>query len=111
VDTLLQDYRVGMMTNHQFNRFKAVAYKYDLISGKVNEVDYNPGATDQFFHRYEYDAENRITDVYTTDNKAAVGHPDLEEHEAFYSYYKHGPLARAVIGQQQVQGLDYAYTL
>jgi hypothetical protein len=25
--------------------------------------------------------------------------------------YKHGPLARSVIGQQQVQGLDYAYTL
>ena len=26
-------------------------------------------------------------------------------------YYKHGPLAHSVIGQQQVQGLDYAYTL
>ena len=25
--------------------------------------------------------------------------------------YKHGPLARAVIGQEQVHGLDYAYTL
>lgn len=111
VDTLLQDYRVGAMANHGYNRFKEITYNYDLISGKVNEVDYNPGNVDQFYHRYEYDAENRITDVYTSDNKAYVGHKSLEEHEAFYQYYKHGPLARAVIGQEQVQGLDYAYTL
>ncbi|HET7115702.1 MAG TPA: hypothetical protein VFI29_04395, partial [Hanamia sp.] len=111
VDTLLQDYRLGAMSNHGYNRFKEIAYNYDLISGKVNEVDYNPGNVDQFYHRYEYDAENRITDVYTSDHKTYVGHKNLEEHEAFYQYYKHGPLARAVIGQQQVQGLDYAYTL
>jgi RHS repeat-associated protein len=111
VDTLLQDYRLGTMASHGYNRFKEIAYNYDLISGKVNEVDYQPGAIDQFYHRYEYDAENRITDVYTSDNKAYVGNKSLEEHEAFYQYYKHGPLARAVIGQQQVQGPDYAYTL
>ncbi len=111
VDTLLQDYRLGTMASHGYNRFKEIAYNYDLISGKVNKVDYQPGAIDQFYHRYEYDAENRITDVYTSDNKAFVGHKNLEEHEAFYQYYKHGPLARSVIGQQQVQGLDYAYTL
>jgi hypothetical protein len=28
-----------------------------------------------------------------------------------YSYYRHGPLARTIVGQQQVQGIDYAYTL
>jgi YD repeat-containing protein len=111
VDTLLQDYRLGTMASHGYNRFKEIAYNYDLISGKVNEVDYQPGAIDQFYHRYEYDAENRLTDVYTSDNKAYVGHKNLEEHEAFYQYYKHGPLSRAIIGQQQVQGLDYAYTL
>lgn len=33
------------------------------------------------------------------------------EREAHYSYYKHGPLMRTVLGQLQVQGLDYAYTL
>src|SRR5690606_5889870 len=27
------------------------------------------------------------------------------------NYYKHGPLARTILGQQQVQGIDYAYTL
>ncbi len=86
-------------------------YNYDLISGKINEVDYNPGNTDQFYHNYDYDAENRLTDVYTTGNKVLAGHPGMEDHDAHYEYYKHGPLARTILGGQQVQGLDYAYTL
>jgi hypothetical protein len=77
----------------------------------LNQVHYQPGQADQFYHRYEYDAENRITDVYTTNNKALIGDINLEEHDAHYEYYKHGPLARTVLGQQQVQGIDYAYTL
>src|SRR5690606_8701415 len=28
-----------------------------------------------------------------------------------YSYYRHGPLQRTVLGQLNVQGIDYAYTL
>ena len=43
--------------------------------------------------------------MYTTADSVTV------EHEAHYEYYKHGPLARTLIGQNQVQGLDYAYTL
>ncbi|MDQ6845604.1 MAG: hypothetical protein M3Z92_14870 [Bacteroidota bacterium] len=42
-----------------------MVYKYDLISGKVNEVAYQPGIPDAFYHKYMYDAENRLTDVYT----------------------------------------------
>lgn len=33
------------------------------------------------------------------------------ENEANYDYYKHGPLVRAVIGQQQVHGVGYVYTV
>src|SRR5690606_15163181 len=91
--------------------YKYIAYKYDLISGKVNEVHYNAGFADEFYHRYEYDADNRITDVYTTEHKPFLYQTGLEEHEAHYQYYKHGPLARMVLGQLQVQGVDYAYTL
>jgi RHS repeat-associated protein len=93
------------------DRFKVIAYQYDLISGKVNQVHYQPGMTDQLYHRYEYDAENRLTDVYIIDRKELIGIPVLEEHDARYKYYKHGPLARTVLGQQMVQGIDYAYTL
>ncbi|TWF45401.1 RHS repeat-associated protein [Chitinophaga polysaccharea] len=104
VDTLLQDYRLGAMGDNN-NRFKKLQYNYDLVSGKVNEVAYQAGMPDAFYHRYTYDAENRITNVETSTDYF------YWENDAFYQYYKHGPLARSVIGQQQVQGLDYAYTL
>ncbi|SKA40210.1 RHS repeat-associated core domain-containing protein [Chitinophaga eiseniae] len=104
VDTLVQDYKRGTMAD-SMNRFKKVIYDYDLLSGKVNQVAYQPGNKDALYHRYIYDAENRLTNVETSHDSI------YWENEAFYQYYKHGPLARAVIGQQQVQGIDYAYTL
>ena len=105
VSSLLQDYGATspMGTNDQ--QYKRIDYAYDLVSGKVNSVSYQPGKPDAFLHFYRYDAENRLTDVYTTADSVTV------EHEAHYEYYKHGPLARTLIGQNQVQGLDYAYTL
>ena len=107
VDKLLQDY-VGTMGAAAFptgNRFKLITYNYDLISGKVNEVAYQPGMIDGFYHRYDYDAENRLTDVNTSRDGI------YWEKDARYKYYRHGPLARSVLGEMQVQGLDYAYTL
>ena len=65
VDTPLQDY--GQSTvylnimNKNGNRFKKVVYQYDLICGKVNQVSDQPGWADQFYHKYSYDAENRLT--------------------------------------------------
>lgn len=86
--------------------FKTIDYKYDLISGKVNEVVYERGnARESFFHQYAYDADNRLTDVYTSRDST------YWEHDAHYSYYLHGPLARVVMGDKQVQGVDYAYTI
>ncbi len=116
VDTLLQDYGSSQSTlsvngmnsaagNASGNRWKRMVYEYDLISGKVNQVAYQPGQLDAFYHRYSYDAENRLTDVETSSDKL-VWYKD-----ARYNYYKHGPLARTILGQNQVQGIDYAYTL
>lgn len=112
VDTLLQDYGSGSgdlsiynLMNRNGNRFKKIAYQYDLISGKVNMVMYQRGWKDQFFHRYSYDAENRLTLVETSLDSM------VWEKDTRYEYYLHGPLARTVLGGQQVQGLDYAYTL
>lgn len=85
---------------------KKVVYDYDLISGNVNKVIYQPESTkDQFIHRYEYDADNRIQQVYTSKDNV------IWEKEANYLYYDHGPLARVEIGDKKVQGLDYIYTL
>ncbi|NLR81200.1 RHS repeat-associated core domain-containing protein [Chitinophaga eiseniae] len=104
VRTLLQDYNPGTEVNAS-NRFKKINYSYDLVSGKVNTVSYQPGKADAFYHRYSYDAENRLTNVETSRDSL------YWENDAYYQYYKHGPLARSVIGQAQVQGIDYAYTL
>ena len=89
-----------------FDKRKSLSFSsslnYDLISGKVNEVAYQPGQADAFYHRYSYDAENKLTDVETSKEHV------YWEKDATYQYYKHGPLARTTLGNLQVQGLDYA---
>ncbi|MBV6474498.1 MAG: hypothetical protein JPMHGGIA_02822 [Saprospiraceae bacterium] len=84
---------------------KLMEYEYDLISGKVNKVYYQRNRFDQFTHDYGYDADNRLTLVRTSRNGI------LWDEDAHYIYYPHGPLARTEIGEYEVQGLDYAYTL
>jgi hypothetical protein len=110
VNTLWQDYKVGIMAT-KGQRIKQTNYYYDLISGKVNQVHYQSGFYDQYFHRYLYDAENRLTDVYTATKPSFVGIELLEEREAKYNYYKHGPMSRTELGQLNIQGVDYAYTI
>ncbi len=84
---------------------KRITYDYDLISGNVNTVTYQPNGQDQFIHHYEYDADNRIVNVKTSRDGA------IWETDATYQYFAHGPLARTELGDQKVQGMDYAYTL
>ncbi|MBC7775244.1 MAG: hypothetical protein H7246_07385 [Phycisphaerae bacterium] len=84
---------------------KTVEYDYDLVSGKVNRLDYQRGQADQFAHVYLYDADNRIIGVRTSSDGI------FWDKDASYKYYKHGPLARVEIGHDKVQGLDYAYSL
>ncbi len=107
VKSLLQDNRKLSIVSSTVlpQRFKRIDYTYDLISGKVNTVDLQKNYPDQFSHRYEYDADNRITEVYTSTNGV---HWDRD---ASYYYYAHGPLARVELGDNKVQGIDYAYTL
>jgi hypothetical protein len=102
VNTLLQD---NPNTGVAGQEFKRLDYEYDLISGNVNEVVYQEGELDLMIHRYEYDADNRIVNVETSTD--GVFYDD----DAKYFYYAHGPLARTELGENQVQGLDYVYTL
>src|SRR5690606_28065742 len=86
-------------------RFKRVDYEYDLYSGKVVMLSYNRGWGDQFYQRYKYDEDNRITEVYTSRDGL------VWDRDAKYEYYDHGPLARMTLGNHNVQGVDYAYTI
>lgn len=84
---------------------KSLNYTYDLISGNVHRVRYQPGELDEFNHRYRYDADNRLVSVNTSKDGW------LWEEDARYFYYPHGPLARVEIGEDKLQGLDYYYTI
>jgi RHS repeat-associated protein len=105
VNHLVQDYKSLLQNQGTFNRFKQITYDYDLISGKVNQVAYQPNFKDAFYYKYQYDAENKITKVFTSKDKL------YWEEDARYAYYRHGPMARTELGQLRVQGLDYAYTI
>ena len=84
---------------------KAILYEYDLVSGNVLKVSYNKGINDQYFHKYEYDADNRITKVYTSRDEL------VWDCDAAYEYYAHGPLKRMMLGEDKIQGIDYTYTI
>jgi RHS repeat-associated protein len=71
----------------------------------MRTVSYQPGQPDAFYHRFSYDAENRLVTVETSRDKI------YWERDAAYTYYKHGLLSRSELGQLRVQGMDYAYTL
>src|ERR1700744_1026171 len=105
VDKLVQDYGESSVMGISPNRHKLIRYDYDLISGKVNQVSYQPGQADAFYHQYTYDAENRITAVRTSTDSIEW------QNDAAYTYYRHGPLARVQLGDLQLQGIDYAYTV
>lgn len=91
-----------MPTGH---RVKKILYDYDLVSRAVKRVTYQRGQTDQFIHRYSSDADNRLTQVETSTDGI------IWDRDARYHYYQHGPLARLELGEELVQGLDYAYTI
>lgn len=102
VKTLLQEIAILKAFGSDIKR---VDYYYDLVSGNVNEVHYQKDQPDQFFHRYTYDADNRIVTTETSKDQM------LWDRDANYEYYLHGPLARTTLGDLNVQGIDYAYTI
>lgn len=126
VKTLVQDNKKMAETFPSIasQRFKRMDYVYDLVSGNVHRMSVQNGAVDQWHHAFTYDADNRLTSVYTNTATPMIGlsgmAKDLEnelihnsdwQNDARYFYYDHGPLARVEIGENNLQGVDYYYTL
>lgn len=109
VTELLQDFGkytpFGFLPNDVKVQSKHIAYQFDLVSGKVNAVNYQAGFEDQFFYKYQYNADNKLTDVFTSSNGI------IWENDARYKYYRHGSFARTEYGSDHVQGVDMVYTL
>lgn len=94
VDTLLQENKAligigGTSLSTTTHQYKRIHYEYDLVSGNVNKVAYQPGTQEAFYHRYEYDADNRLTVAYTSKNDV------IWEKESKNFYYAHGQIGRA----------------
>ncbi len=102
VNTFIQDDSVQGVSGQ---RYKQLDYNYDFVSGNINELDYENGNLDQYHQKFEFDADNRVTSVYTSKDSI------MWDNDADYFYYAHEQLARVEIGDQKVQGVDYAYTL
>jgi RHS repeat-associated protein len=90
--------------SHPISIFRT-EYSYNIFSGLMETVTYQRNKHDQFYHRYAYDQDLRLSFVYTSKNAV------VWDQDARYIYYPHGPLARTELGHDKVQGVDYAYTL
>lgn len=84
---------------------KTTTYEYDLVSGNVNAVHYQSGQRDEFHHKYEYDADNRLKVAYTSRDGVHW------EKESKQFYYQTGGVGRVEIGDKTVQAMDYAFTI
>ncbi len=102
VKHMIQDIKPLEIIDH---RFKHIAYEYDLVSGNVNEIHYQPEEQDGFHHRYHYDDDNRLAEAETSPQE------EVWASDAKYFYYDHGPVARVERGEHQVQAEDIAYTI
>jgi len=86
-------------------QFFQTNYEYDLLSGLPHYAHFQQGKVDQFSHHYLYDDDNRLKEVYTSKD----GH--IWDRDVEYKYRLDGVLARTQLGDLQVQGCDFAYTL
>ena len=89
----------------QSHQVKKMDYDFDIISQDLLSITYQPGQKDQFIQKYTYDADNRLSKVLTSTRGLHW------EEDAKYYYYPHGKLARVELGEEKVQGMDFAYTL
>jgi RHS repeat-associated protein len=96
----------GLATHH---RFKSIRYKYNIFTGKVNQIVYQEGNSDQFYRWYVYDANQQITAVKTGFNK---WEPEIyKDIDVKYQYYMHGPIAQCILGMENIQSIDLSYTI
>lgn len=91
------------------HQYKHISYHYDLLTGNVKEIAYQNGRQEQFYHWYEYDADNRLLSVETGASRYEPA--SMRDKDASYQFYLHGPVSRMELGAEKVQGIDLIYTI
>ncbi len=85
--------------------YSKIRYEYEAISGNITLVAYNENRPDQFYQKFDYDKDNRVSKVYSSRDKLAW------DNDETYEFYLLGPLKRKIIGQDIITKNDYYYTL
>jgi RHS repeat-associated protein len=87
--------------------YKTNEFTYDNMGRLIKRVFQKNTSAETFVHYYEYDpGTQQLWKTYTN----TVDNSGTKTLQATYQYYLHGPLKRVVLADN-VQGLDYAYTL
>jgi hypothetical protein len=82
-------------------------YTFDFLGNvvQIKNSSYSAGTMLQpFYHHYEYDADQRLTKVYTSVDGTT------KNLRASYEYYLRGPLKRIELGNN-IQGIDFVYNI
>lgn len=82
-------------------------YTYDFMGNVLQVMNgsyYSGALTMPFYHHYEYDADKRLSKVYTSTDGVT------QKLRATYQYYLHGPLKRIELGDR-IQGIDFVYNI
>lgn len=82
-----------------------VRSEYDLIGGQMLGMSYNEGWVDQYFHRMRYDEDGRLKEVMSSRDR------EIWDSDARYYYYQHGSVSRVEYGEDNLQGVDFIYTI
>lgn len=92
---------------------KTLDYEYDFDGKVIRAIYQKNGVSDdyseRFDHEYVYDADGRLSLVFTKDY-TADGKIRKQQQQAKYIYYAHGPLKRVELADK-LQGIDYVYTI
>lgn len=95
--------RIKDMNGVGSDAYKTMNYTYRL--GNLVKTAYNKNdKSERFFHHFKYDADQRLSSVYTSKNNKI-----LDKQASFY-YYLHGPIKRIEIGDG-LQAQDIVYTI
>jgi len=92
--------------------YKTTDFTYDALGHLIKKVFQKNTAAETFVHYYMYDPANQqLWKVYTNTTDAAIN-PLASSYmlQATYKYYLHGGLKRVELANQ-LQGIDYTYTL
>ena len=81
------------------------SYAFEAASERVTSIAAHAGRRHLLTQGYTYDSDGRIVEVRSSQDSVAW------QTDARYYYYPHGPLRRLELGEEKVQGVDYAYTL